>query len=65
MLKRYLISQLIHVSAWMGAAVIFSTMFLPNSITIALGAFLIITPDDKLNDLVKQWSPKLKAFLEK
>lgn len=65
MIKKYIISQLTHVSAWMGAAVIFSTMFLPNSITIGLGLFLIFTPDEKLNKLVLRWSPKLKEFLER
>lgn len=65
MIKRYIISQLTHISAWIGAAVIFSAMFLPDSITMGLGAFLILTPDEKLNKMVVQWSPKLKEFLER
>jgi len=65
MIKRYIISQLTHVSAWMGVSVIVSVMLFPDSITMCLGIFLIFTPDDKLNKLVLSWSPKLKEFLER
>jgi len=65
MIKKYIIGQLVNLSAWIGVAIIFSAMCLPDSITIGLGIFLIITPDEKLNQMIKEWSPKLKEYLEK
>lgn len=65
MIKKYLLNQLTHVSAWMGMAVVLSAMFLPDTVTIAIGVYLILTPDDKLNKIVINLLPKVKQILEK
>ena len=65
MLKKYIINQLTDLSAWIGIAIIFSTLFLPVSVTVCLGLFLIFTSDAALKRKIAEWSPKIKEILEK
>lgn len=63
MWKLYLKTKIKDASAWIGLAVIISTIFLPHSVTIALGLFLLFTPDSKLNDLISGLARKTNEKL--
>lgn len=63
MLKKYIISQLTDLSAWIGAIIILSVCFLPDSVTICLGVFLILSSDKWLRERIAEWSPKIKEIL--
>lgn len=60
MIKKYILGRLKETSAWIGSAVVFSVIFLPHSVTICLGLFLIATPDAKLHSMVNEWEPTVK-----
>lgn len=64
MLKKYILSQLTSLSAWAGSAVVVSSFILPDSVTIILGIVLVITPDEKLNQWIRGWSPTVRKILE-
>ncbi len=63
-MKKYIISKLTQISAWIGVAIILSILFLPNAITICLALSLILSSDEKLQALMAGWSPKIKEALE-
>lgn len=50
MIKRYIINQMTELSAWIGAMVILSALFLPRSCIIFLGIALIVTDDNWLRE---------------
>lgn len=64
MIKKYIINQLTDLSAWIGVAIIASVVFLPDSITVGLGLFLIFSSDSYLKELITKHSPKIKEILE-
>jgi hypothetical protein len=64
MIKRYIINQLTDLSAWIGVAIIISACFLPTSVTICLGLFLIFSSDGALKERIARWSPSIKKILE-
>ena len=65
MFKKYIINQLTDLSAWIGIAIIFSALFLPTSVTVCLGFFLIFTSDAALKEKIAKWSPELEKILKK
>lgn len=64
MFKKYALTLVTQVTSWIGVAIIFSIMFLPSSVVVMLGLFLIFTPDEKINSMVINWLPKVKKILE-
>ncbi len=65
MLKKYIINQLTDLSAWIGVAIIISTIFLAPIVNICLGLFLILSSDAALKEKIAKWSPELKKIIER
>ncbi len=63
MFKLYLKKKITDVTAWIGIAIILSAIFLPRSVTMGLGLYLVITPDAKLNEMISNWATKVKKQL--
>lgn len=64
MLKKYIISQLTQLSAWLGVGTIFSAIFLPRSFIIFLGVLMILTDDNHLKDKLSKWAPDLTKKID-
>ncbi len=63
MWKVYLKTKIKEASAWIGASVILSTMFLPPIVTMILGLILIFTPDNKVSSFIEGVALKAKEKL--
>ncbi len=59
-MKKYLISQLTQVSAWIGVCVILAAFFAPRSVIVVLGVLLILTDDEWLRAFVTKSAPKVE-----
>lgn len=64
MFKKYMLNRLLNVTAWIGLFIILSVWLLPDFVTLSAGLWLMVTPDDKLNSIVRNLLPKFKKFLD-
>ena len=58
MFKIYLKTKIKDVTAWIGIAVIISTVFFPHVVSIFLGLCLVFSSDKKINELVEEMAKK-------
>lgn len=63
-MKKYILSQLTQVSAWIGIALILMAFFAPRSYIVIAGALLILTDDEALKSWVAKRSPWLANKIE-
>lgn len=66
MVKKWLVTNLLEVSTWVGAVVVVRELFAYNSSTLMLilGGLLLFVSDAKLNEFVKSRAPKLTKWIE-
>jgi hypothetical protein len=63
-IKKYIITQLTDVSAYIGLFIVLAAIFLPRSFIFIAGIALILTDDAWCRKKMEQWSPKLREILE-
>lgn len=63
-MRKYLLSQLLQVSAWIGFGLILCAFVAPRWFIILLGALLILTDDEKLKGWVAKNAPGLSAWID-
>lgn len=62
---KYILGQLLQVSAWIGIAVILCALFAPRWFIILLGTILFFTHDDKLKGWVSKNAPGISEWINK
>jgi len=63
-MKKYLISQLTQISAWIGLLLVVSAFLVPRSWILVFGILLIITDDEALKGWVAKRAPWLTKKIE-
>lgn len=63
-IKKYIISQLVEVTAWIGLILIFAAFFAPREYIAVFGVVLIALDDKALRDWVLKKAPGLAAKIE-
>jgi hypothetical protein len=63
-MKKYLLTQLSQVSAWIGLLVILSAFFASRTTIVVFGGLLILTDDEALKGWVSRNAPWLTNKIE-
>lgn len=63
-MKKYLLAQLLQVSAWTGFAVIIAAFIAPRWFIILLGILLIFTDDEWLKSWVAKNAPGIAKWID-
>lgn len=63
-MKKWFLSKLLEISAWIGVGIMFASLFLPRDWIFSLGILLIVVHDDTLKNLVNKYAPNFAQWIE-